>query len=145
MYLNLWSSQSCNCQDQSHTWTAAEHVIYVNRNLYFTFDLDFKNHLNLDFTVQFFLLCSWISLWFFTSFSLCQITTSCCFEIKRFILQFIKKISEFSLQLIIFSSFCECCLMSSFYDDDNNNNNIICFYSKKNSVLHQYTEEHSHV
>ena len=59
-------------------------------------------------------------------------------------MQFIEKISEFSSQLIIFLSFHKCCLMSSLYDDDNNNNDIIHLYSKKNSVLHQYAEEHSH-
>ena len=94
--------------------------------------------------MQFFLLCSQTSLWLFISFSLCQITTSHHFVIKRFILQFIKKINEFSSQLIMFLSFCECCSTSSFYDNDNDNNDIICLYSKKNSILHQYAEEHSH-
>ena len=95
--------------------------------------------------MQFFLSCSWTSSWFFISFSLCQITTSHCFETEKFILQFIEKINEFSSQLIIFLSFYECCLMSSFYDDDNDENNIIHLYSKKNSILHQYAEEHSYV
>ena len=44
----------------------------------------------------------------------------------------------------MFLSFCECHSMSSFYDNDNNNNDIIHLYSKKNSVLHQYAEKHSH-
>ena len=127
------------------TWTAAEYVNYVNRNLHFTSDLDLKNHLDFDFTVQFLLLCFWISLWFFTSFSLHQITTSHHLEIKRFILQFIEKISEFSSQLIIFLSFCECHSTLSSYDNDNNNNDIIYFYDRENSVLHQYAEEYNHV
>ena len=127
------------------TWADAEHINYVNKNLHFTSNLDLRNHSDLDFTVQFFLSCSWTSSWFFISFSLCQITTSYCFKIERFILQFIEKISEFSSQLIMFLNFCECCSISSFHDDDNNNNNIIHFYSRENSVLHQYAEEHSHV
>ena len=80
----------------------------------------------------------------FYFFSLCQITTSCYLETEKFILQFIEKINEFSLQLIMFLSFCECCSMSSFYNNNNNNNDIIHLYDKKNSVLHQYTEKHSH-
>ena len=45
----------------------------------------------------------------------------------------------------MFLSFCEYCSTSSLYNDDNNNNNIIYFYSRKNSVLYQYAEKHSHV
>ena len=117
------------------TWTAAEHVNYVNKNLCFTFNLNFKNHSNLNFTVQFLLLCSWISLQLFISFSLHQITTLCCFETERFILQFIEKISEFSSQLIMSLSFYKYHSISSFHDDDNNNNDTIHLYSKKNSCL----------
>ena len=42
-------------------------------------------------------------------------------------------------------SFCEHHSTSSSHDNDNNNNDIIHLYSRENSVLHQYAEEHSHV
>ena len=35
--------------------------------------------------------------------------------------------------------------MSSSYNNDNNNNDIIHLYDRKNSILHQYAEEHSYV